>query len=464
MTWQGANWAFRSFYASNWHPLTWLSHMLDIQIFGLKAGGHHLTSILLHVVDAILLLVVFRRMTGALWPSFALATLFAIHPLHVESVAWVAERKDVLSTFFWLLTILAYLSYTARRGARRYILVLVTFAIGLTAKPMLVTLPLVLLLLDYWPLGRFLGVRVSGGPGAWLIAEKIPLLLLSTASAVITLTAQSSGGGLVGLSSQNLVASFANAIVSCAVYLLKTVWPTGLAVYYPLEVSIPWWRVAGAALGVAAISLLTIAGWRKRPYLVVGWIWYLVTLLPVLGIVQVGWQARADRYTYVPLLGVFIMLVWGTAEVSARLRVPKVLLVALALAATFALSAVTWLQIGYWRTSITLFERALQVTEANWFAHSNLGVTLIRQRKYQEAARELNASRKISPEFKDNYYNLGIVYGAIGLPAEAVESFKEAVRLDSDYVSAHQGLLMMYERLGNRDLALQERRILQELR
>jgi protein O-mannosyl-transferase len=309
LTWSGVVWAFTTAHGPYWHPLTWLSHMLDVQLYGLHAGGHHLTNLVLHVSNSVLLLLLLRRMTGALWKSAAVAALFAVHPLHVESVAWVAERKDVLSTLFWILTMWAYLTYARRPGAGRYAAVLLVFALALMAKPMVVTLPLILLLLDVWPLGR---VSLS-----WhrLVLEKTPMFALSAAAGVATIVVQQRVGALAAITSVTPGLRVANALVSYGNYLAKTLWPARLAALYPYPQSLPAWPwLLTCGFGLAAISVAAVRLAPRRPYLMMGWFWYLLTLLPVIGLVQVGPQAMVDRFTYVPLVGVFVIVVWGASD------------------------------------------------------------------------------------------------------------------------------------------------------
>ena len=302
LTGQTIRWAFTSVWSGNWHPLTWISHMVDCRLFGLNPLGHHLVNLLLHICNTILLLLVFTRMTGSLWRSAFVAAVFAIHPLHVESVAWVAERKDVLSTFFWMLTMGAYVLYSEKPGVKRYLPVAFIYALGLTAKPMLVTLPLVLLMLDYWPLGRSRSWRS-------LLLEKLPLLAMAAGSSIITLIAQR-GVALSHLDAFPIGIRIENALVSYAVYIQKTLWPTKMAIFYPYPESIAAWKVAASAITLAGVSAMVLLTTRKRRYMGFGWMWYVVTLIPVIGLLQVGLQAMADRYTYVPLIGLFVIAAW----------------------------------------------------------------------------------------------------------------------------------------------------------
>ncbi|HEY5973741.1 MAG TPA: hypothetical protein VIU41_03275, partial [Geobacteraceae bacterium] len=384
LTLENIRWAFTAVHQSNWHPLTWLSHQLDCQLFGLTPRGHHLVNVLLHTLNSLLVGLVLFRFTGAGRRSALVAALFALHPLHVESVAWVAERKDVLSTLFWLLTMLAYGAYASRPGPGRYLPVMGFFALGLLAKPMLVTLPCVLLLMDYWPLGRF-----SFAPGAvaqpaagrrlshdlLLVGEKLPLLLLAVASALVTYRVQLAGG-TVGTAFP-LAQRAATAVVATARYLLDTVWPHGLAVLYPFDQAMPGWQIALSGMLLAGLTVAALLAARRRPYVTVGWFWYLGTLVPVSGLVQIGLHSRADRYTYVPLLGIFIVIAWGGQELLAR---RQRLAATLATTGVVALSVVTWLQLGYWQDSITLFGRAARVTSNNYVAWHNLGVALLERK------------------------------------------------------------------------------------
>ncbi len=319
LTVDNIKWAFKAIHCGNWHPLTSISHMLDCQIYGLNPRWHHLTNLLLHIANTVLLFLVLVRMTGLPWRSAFVAGLFAVHPLHVESVAWVAERKDVLSTFFWMLTMYAYVRYVEHPRLTSYAPVLVFLALGLMAKPMLVTLPFVLLLLDYWPLGRFASGKKQAWPGWRLILEKAPLYMLAAASSVVTYLVQQKGGAMISFAQASFSARAANAVLSYGKYLWKTIWPTGLAVFYPYPADpAAAWKVGGTALVLVCISALVIFAARRRPYLATGWLWYLGTLVPVIGLVQVGEQAMADRYTYIPLIGLFIMVAWDVPELSWR--------------------------------------------------------------------------------------------------------------------------------------------------
>jgi tetratricopeptide (TPR) repeat protein len=429
----GVHWAFTTFHAGNWHPLTWLSLQLDATLFGpgsLLARGCHLTNLLLHTANAILLLIVLRRLTGALWRSALVAALFALHPLHVESVAWVAERKDVLSTFFWILTLGAYGWYVRRPGPARYLAVVAPFGLGLLAKPMLVTLPCVLLLLDYWPLGRLSGSGTPPARAPWRrrFAEKVPLLLLALASCVVTWYAQRGAGAVLTLEVVSPRLRLSNALESYVTYLGQTLWPQDLAVFYPYTTAaLTPLRAGGAALLLAAVTALCCWQWR-RPYLIVGWLWYLGTLVPVIGLVQVGSQSHADRYTYVPLIGVFVMLAWGLndlAQLRPNLR-PVIGVAACALPLLCLAQARA--QVAVWAGSQALWEHALKVTTNNHIAHHNLGVALGDPEKAEE---HLRAALRIQPKLVQARCNLAEVLQQQGKEDEARAAFEEVLD-DSD--------------------------------
>ena len=444
---EGIIWAFTSGYAGNWHPLTWISHILDIQLYGMDPGRHHLTNVLFHIGNTLLLFLVFRRMTGALWRSAFIAAIFALHPLHVESVAWIAERKDVLSTFFWMLTMGAYVWYVERRGFLRYLLVLLFFILGLMAKPMLVTLPFVLLLLDYWPLSRFQFGHQNGSIVIQrksvvirLICEKIPLFALAAASCIVTLFAQQSGGAVCSFSAFPINIRIANALVSYVGYIVKMLWPHQLAVLYPHPGMLPWIQVIGACLLLVFISMLAVMALKRYPWLIVGWVWYIVTLVPVIGLVQVGSQAMADRYTYVPLIGIFIMIAFGVPELLSGWRYRKIGLSTMAVACLLVLMATTWFQVRYWANSVTLFERALAVTENNYVLHSNLGVTLFSKGKVDEAIGHFHDAMRINPRYAKAHNNLGTALIHKGKVKKAIAHFREALRIRPGYSDAHDNL------------------------
>jgi Flp pilus assembly protein TadD len=487
LTLKSVIWAFTTMHASNWHPLTWLSHMLDSELYGLNPGGHHLTSLLFHIVNTLLLFLVLKRMTGALWRSGFVAALFALHPLHVESVAWVAERKDVLSTLFWILTTWAYFWYTGQPRLGRYLLVLLLFALGLLSKPMLVTLPFTLLLLDYWPLGRFQFGQLTGhhNPNSSesispsnqrsltfrLVLEKVPLFALSAVSSLLTFIAQQQGGAVKSLELFSFGNRIGNAVVSYVSYIGKMIWPQHLALLYPHPGTFSIWQVTGASLLLVCVSIGAIRSAHRHPYLMTGWLWYLGTLVPVIGLVQIGMQAMADRYTYVPLIGLFIMIAWGVPNILVRLRYRRIVFAILAGLLLLTLVAITMLQIRHWHSSVTLFRHSLRVTVDNYIihhnlgnalavqgknedaiaqyvealrikpyfveAHNDLGNALVRQGKYQEAIDHYTVCLKIMPDLAKVHSNLGVALARQGRYQEAIAHYEEALRIKPDYADAH---------------------------
>jgi protein O-mannosyl-transferase len=467
LTWSGVEWAFTSGHASNWHPLTWLSHMLDCELFGPNAGAQHLVNVLFHVTNSVLLFWVLFRMTGALWPGAFVAALFAWHPLHVESVAWIAERKDVLSTFFGLLALLMYERYVASSKVQLatperseggspkskvfYGVALLFFALGLMSKPMLVTLPFVLLLLDYWPLNRMSGVATSNA--LRLAREKWPFFLLAAASCVVTFLAQRAEAVLT-LDRHPLDLRIKNAVVSCVSYLLKTIWPTDLAVIYPLPNQIPWAQTILAASVLAAISWCLWRARRQKPFLVVGWLWYLGTLVPVIGLVQVGGQAMADRYTYIPLIGVFIALAYGGANLLARLRFKPVTAAIFAGLVLLGCLFATNRQLRYWRNSETLFAHAVAVTHDNAIAHINLGVAFEQQGRRDEALVQYQTALRLDPGRVQVHNNLANLLDELGQTNEALIHYREALRLKPDAPLARDNFGMLLIQLGRFDEAM----------
>jgi tetratricopeptide (TPR) repeat protein len=438
-------WAFTSAFPTYWHPLTWLSIMADVELFGLDPGRHHVSNVFLHTINAVLLFSVLLRMSGAMWRSFFVALLFALHPLHVESVAWATARKDVLSTFFLFLTIWAYQGYTKKKTVKRYLLVLVPYGLGLMSKPMLVTLPFILLLMDYWPLGRLhfqepapqkkkKGKRPAaeeraGSSAVSLVLEKLPFLGLALICTLAVSFLRMAGEPFVSFEMRPLTLRMANALVSYVGYLWQTIWPMDLAAYYPFPVSLPSWQVAGSALLLAVISLGAIRSSSRRPYFLVGWLWYLVTLLPVIGLIQWGmWPATADRFTYVSLIGVFIVAAWGIPEIIGGWKHKEVILAASGGAAVLYFSVFTWFQLSHWQNSITLFTRALEVTENNYIAHNNVGVALKEKGEVDSAIRHYREAFRIFPFFSLVHANLGNALRDQGKVNEAVVHYQEALK------------------------------------
>jgi protein O-mannosyl-transferase len=445
LTWNGIVWAFTHVHSANWHPLTWLSHMLDCQLYGLHPGGHHLTNVLLHIATVIALFLVLRQMTGALWRSAFVAAVFAIHPLRVESVAWVAERKDVLSGLFFILTIGAYVRYARRPwSAARYGLVVFLFAMGLMSKPMLVTLPVVLLLLDYWPLQR----KASAGK---LVMEKLPLLALSAASCVATLLAQNEAKAIHSGGSFSLPDRLGNALAACMVYLGQMVWPAGLAVLYPVPHNgTPAWEVALAGTLLAGFSVVAWGERRTRPWLLIGWLWYLAMLLPVVGIIQVGRQAHADRYTYLPQIGIYVAVTWLVAE----WRVSRVALGGLMTGVLAVLMVCAWKQTAYWQNSETLWTHTLACTADNDMTQNNLGNALLQKGRVDEAITHFQSALQINPHYPDARNNLGLALLRQGRVDEAIVQDQEALQIKPDFPEAHYNLGNALRQKGRVDEAI----------
>jgi Flp pilus assembly protein TadD len=467
LTWRGVVWAFTTGHEANWHPLTWLSHMLDVELWGLQSGPHHLTNVVLHVANTLLLFGLLQRMTGQTGRSAVVAALFALHPLHVESVAWAAERKDVLSTLFWMLALWGYVAYARKPRLGRYLRVVLLLALGLTAKPMLVTLPFVLLLLDYWPLGRLSvgagsGDRSSSAPfidpraALKLVWEKLPLLALTVASSIVTFVVQHRGGAVVQVDTLSLGRRVANALVSYVAYIGKMFWPTRLAALYPYPESLPVSWVIGSILGLIGVSVVVMWAGRRHPYLPVGWLWYLGTLVPVIGLVQVGVQPMADRYTYVPLIGLFVILAWGIPEFLARWPYRRV---ALPIAAGLALVACTIIashQVRYWKSSLALWAHTVDVTNENYLARFNLAVFLAQSGRSDEAIAQYAEVLRIRPYYVAAHNNLGFVLASVGRLDEAMAHYAEALRIFPGYVEARNNLGAALAAQGRVDEAIKE--------
>lgn len=526
LTLDNIRWAFTTGYAVNWHPLTWVSHMIDVELFGLNPGSHHLAGVFFHILNTILLLLVLKWMTGKLWQSAFVAALFALHPFHVESVAWASERKDLVSTLFWILSMWAYVVYVEKRGALRYLLVLFFFALGLMSKPMLVTLPFVLLLLDFWPLRRFETgdveekkkgktrrrpeSRIFWKQAFRLVQEKVPMFGLVVISSMVTYMVQQSVAMTFG-GQFSLPIRIGNALLSYVAYIGKTFWPDDLALLYVHRamtrdwqvVMIPMWKMATAAVALVLVSIAVLRKARRYPHLTVGWFWYVGTLVPVIGLVQVGEQAMADRYTYVPLIGLFIMIAWGGEALLKRFRIKKAPAFVLAGLVLAVLSLVSWRQIGYWRNSVTIFENTIRATDVNPVAHynlayalhmqgkvsealphyeealrivpfykeaytmyslalqtqgentrlgeakSNYGTSLGKQGRFAEAEALLNEALRLNPTLVDAYSNLGIVLAMQGKMQEARYYFTEAIRLNPNHSTAHYNLGLVLAAEGN---------------
>ena len=449
VTWEGTQWAFTTGYMANWHPLTWMSYMLGTQFFGLSAGPHLLANVFLHILNTLLLFGLLHKMTGALGRSAFAAALFAAHPLHVESVAWVSERKDVLSTLIGLITLWAYVDYARRSGRVRYLAVLLLFALGLMAKPMLVTLPFVLLLLDYWPLRR-VALQTDGleapeilshtrHPVLQLVREKLPLFAISVISSIITFIVQQRAGAVSALTKLPLDVRVANALVSYAAYVGKMLWPAHLSALYPLYRWGPE-AVLGSSLALVAVTAGVIWAGRRHPYLPVGWFWFLGTLVPVIGLVQVGSQAMADRYTYVPLIGLFIILAWGIPDLLPRGRWREGVLPAAAAMLILACAIGARAQVEYWKDSMTLWTHALEVTTDNDIANNLLGDALAKHGRAQEAMAHYSEALRIKPDNAQAHNGLALALANQGKLSEALPHYSEAIRLKPDFVDAHSNM------------------------
>jgi Flp pilus assembly protein TadD len=493
VTFAGLAWAFTTFHEANWHPLTWIAHMIDSQLFGMKAGGHLLVNALIHTTNTLLLFWFLLRTTHARWSSALVAALFALHPLHVESVAWASERKDTLSTFFGLLSLIAYVRYAKAPSIRRYAWVAIMLTLGLMAKPMLVTWPFVMLLLDYWPLRRAcshgpvarcnrdapqwrgyntlvgaIDLNRPGGSGepplpqnSWrgLVAEKLPLFALAAASAVVTFFAQSHGGGVRTFTEFSIAVRLSNALVSYAKYLLLAFWPNDLAVYYPYTgTGLPAWQIIGAALLLIAITAFCFSQQKTRPYLVVGWLWFLGTLVPVIGLVQVGAQSMADRYFYIPSIGLFIALVFGLANIAETRRVAPWLSAAIANIVLLLLATLTNAQIHLWNNSFTLFQHALAVTPPNYTIETSLGLAFGKSNRYDDAAAHFQKALKIRPDFYDALFNMGVIRFYQGQLPEAVEYYQAAIHSQPGAPKAHMQLALALWKQNRSEAACDEMR------
>jgi tetratricopeptide (TPR) repeat protein len=450
-TWQNIKWAFTTGYASNWHPLTWLSHMVDCRLFGVSAPAHHIVNLLFHIANTLLLLIVLNRMTKQLWPSAFVAALFALHPLHVESVAWVAERKDVLSTLFWLLTMLAYARYAERPSVGRYFLTLVLFVLGLMSKPMLVTLPFVLLLLDYWPLGRLFNPRFSI---IRLLLEKLPFIILSAASSIITFIVQQKGGAMAAIPFKERIA---NTAISYLTYIGKMFWPAHLAVLYPHPAGfISAAKAISYALTLILITAILLYYGRRYKYLAVGWLWYLGTLVPVIGIVQVGSQAMADRYAYVPLIGLFVIIAFTIAELAPKIPFRKIFLTVLAAAVLIACVIATSIQLKFWKNSFLLFEHTLAVIEGNSIMQNNSANVIIDQGKPENTAKLFSKAIKSIPNSPEIHNNFGNALRQLDRKDEAIEHFKFALEIDPNFSQARYNLGLTLADKGKYDEAIEQ--------
>ena len=412
ITYKNILWAFTSYYVANWHPITWLSHMADVQFYGMNPRGHHITNVIIHTLSSLILLLFLFRSTGSLWRSSFVAALFALHPLHVESVAWVAERKDVLSAFFGFLSLLLYSESVTRHKPALYFLSLLSFVLGLMSKPMLVTLPVIMLLMDYWPLNRYShegqGLKQFSARVTTLIKEKSIFIFCSVTSAVITIYVQGTSGAIKSFEVIPFGSRVENALIAYVKYIGKTLWPIDLAVLYPMPLNFPLWEVIVSLVILLIMSSAIILAGRHRHYLAVGWLWFLITLLPVIGLIQVGTQSMADRYSYIPVIGLFIMIAWGVSDFLVGFQYGKGVLALLAGLIIISLTVLTRQQISYWQDNISLYRHTLQVTTDNDKINTNLGVALAEKGELNAAIHEFQEALRINPNNRQARNNLGI--------------------------------------------------------
>jgi tetratricopeptide (TPR) repeat protein len=454
-------WAFTTTHtAANWHPLTWLSFLFDYELYRFNPAGYHWTNIFFHAANTLLLFFIFLRTTGEIWKSAFVSVLFAIHPINVESVAWIAERKNVVSTFFGLLTILAYVFYVEVPGIKRYALVLLSFAMSLMAKPMLVTLPFILLLLDYWPLRRIPVVMKDRRNGIlWpeffpLMREKLPMLFLSGVSAIITVYAAQRGDAIKGLDAFPFIARLTNAIVSYVAYLEKMIWPQNLAAFYPHEGVVSFWKIVAACIVIGGVTALVLYTFPRYRYLFVGWFWYVGTLFPVIGLIQVGYHSMADRYAYIPLIGIFIIISWGFPEILSRLPIKKTRLILPAGMIVSFFALLTWQQMQHWRNSETLFQHALAVTKNNYQAHQGMGNVMLRRGNMDNAAGHYKEALRIKPDHADVLNNLGLVFMYQGKLEDAMQQYREALQIKPIKARTYNNMGVLFAMQGKTENAI----------
>jgi protein O-mannosyl-transferase len=450
ITLESVRWAFSTIFAEFWHPLTWLSLMSDYHLYGLNAGGYHVTSLILHVMSILLLFWLFNRMTSALWKSAFVAAFFALHPLHVESVAWISERKDVLSAFFWMLTLCLYVYYTEKPSIKRYLLVLFCFACALMSKSIVITLPVIMILLDYWPLKRFESKKET--VFLWQLKEKLPLFILSALFSFITIYAHKNPSiKIIPLSFR-----LANAPFAFVTYLEKTFWPRDMTVFYPFSIQIPVWQIIIPTLLIIAISFAVVVKIRRLPYLFVGWLWFAITLLPVIGIIQIGDFAMADRYHYLPSIGIAIMLAWGIPLLFKRDSLRKIILLPTATAFLAILTILTWVQCGYWKNSLTLLSHALHSTADNFMVHNNLGLALIEEGKNEDAIGHFNKAINIEPNYANVRNNRGLAYAKLGQYQNAIEDYNKAILIKPDLAVLYYNRAIAYKETNHYQSAIED--------
>ena len=430
------SWAMKDVHTGYWHPLTWVTHMLDYQLFRSRVGGHHWTNVIFHIANSILLYIVLKRMSGAAWKSALVAALFAVHPLNVESVAWVSERKNLLCTFFWFMGMWSYGYYVERPTPYRYCLILVTFSLGLMSKPMIVTFPFALLLLDYWPMGRLTSWKMLPR----LLFEKMPLFILAAIVGIATYLSSFHGDVTISLDKLPLADRMANAVISYTKYLGKMFWPQNLAVFYPYSREFDSLQIIGSVLLLSIISCLTIFWARKYRYALMGWLWYLGTLVPVIGLMQVGKQAMADRYAYIPMIGLFIIVAWGIPDLLGGWQKRKIIFAISSGAVISGLMVCTLVQVRYWQNGVTLFDHALRVTGMNSRAHYNLGISLTDLGRFNEAIYHFRYAIRLEPEYAGPYGYMGIALARQGKTDDAIVYYQKALEIKQADETTHNNL------------------------
>jgi protein O-mannosyl-transferase len=454
-------WSFKTTDTANWHPLTWLSLMVDFNLYKLNPAGYHWTNLLIHIANALLLFAFLQKTTKEIWKSTLVAVIFSIHPLNIESVAWIAERKNVLSTFFWLLTMLVYVFYREAPSLKRYMLVVLTFVLGLMTKPFLVTLPFILILLDYWPLQR-ISLEFSKKPAGgyrWrdygLMVEKLPLIILAALSCVITLYAAQEGGAIKTLQKYPLDTRFLNALISYMMYLKRMIWPYNLAIFYPHEEITSFIEVAAACSLISIITIFVLFTNRRWRYLFVGWFWYLGTMVPVIGLIQVGFQSMADRYAYVPLIGIFIMSTWGLSDLFSKFHVRRVLVTITALMVVAFFVIASWQQLQNWKNSMTVFQHALKVTKKNYQAHLGIGNDLILKGNIQGALSHYQDALRFNPDHPDVRNNYGNILMGLGKYEEALDQYQRSLRIKPNQAKVYNNMGVLFAKKGGLDIAIE---------
>ncbi len=461
LTLDGVIWAFTegTYHTNYWAPLTWITFFLDYELYGMDPGGYHLTNVLFHVLNSLLLFIASLYLTGSMGKSFLLALFFGIHPLHVESVAWVSERKDVVSTMFWMLTLITYTQYVRKPGYASYSLVVIMFICCLMGKPMGVTLPFVLLILDYWPLGRYGQGKSKQMNVLWLAArrlvlEKFPLFLIIAILIPVTYYAQSKAGALKPLVDIPLFFRIENVMVSYGSQVLKTFWPINLGILYPYPESLPLWQPVTAFLVLAAITGIAMKFFFKSPYLIAGWAWFLGTFVPVAGFVVIGPHVTADRYTYIPLIGFSIMVIWGGSDLCAHLKIGKKSAICLATSILAALTWLTWKQVGYWENNIKIYTHTLEVTAANWPVHLNLGAAYREKKMDGQALEQYRSALRLRPDILEVQISVGEVLSTMGRTEETISHYENALRIHRESVQLHTALAVALDKSGETDRAV----------